>query len=46
MRRRGLALPDDADALALTFARLAYRPNPGDERRYEEGLRRLRRSVV
>jgi hypothetical protein len=29
MRKRGLASPDDAYALALTFARPVYRPDPG-----------------
>jgi hypothetical protein len=46
MRRRGLAPPDDADALALTFAHPVFKPDPGEERRYEEKLRRLRRSIV
>jgi hypothetical protein len=46
MRRRGLASPEDADALALTFAHPVFMPDPGEERRYEEGLRRLRRSIV
>ncbi|MBV8413198.1 MAG: terminase [Alphaproteobacteria bacterium] len=46
MRRRGLASPDDADALALTFARPVYRPDPVEERRYEERLQQLKRRVV
>jgi hypothetical protein len=46
VRRRGLASPDDADALALTFAWPVYRPDPAEERRYEEKLRQLRRSIV
>jgi hypothetical protein len=46
MRTRGLASPDDADALALTFARPVYVTDPGEERRYEEKLRQLRRRVV
>ena len=46
MRRRGLASPDDGDALALTFARPVARRDHDEERRYEEGLQRLRRRVV
>ena len=46
MRRRGLASPDDGDALALTFAYPVVRPDPAEERRYEEGLRRLKRRIV
>jgi len=37
MRRCGLASPDDADALALTFADPVVRRDPAEERRYEEG---------
>ena len=46
MRRRGLASPDDADALALTFAHPVFMPDPGEERRYQEKLRQLKRRIV
>jgi hypothetical protein len=46
MRRRGLASPDDADALALTFAHPVFLPDPAEERRYEEKLRQLKRRIV
>jgi hypothetical protein len=46
MRRRGLASPDDGDALALTFALPVAKRDYAEERRYEEGLKRLRRMVV
>jgi hypothetical protein len=46
MRRHSLASPDGADALALTFAHPVFMPDPGEERRYEENLQRLRRSIV
>ncbi len=46
MRRRGLASPDDGDALALTFAHPVARRDWAEERRFEEGLQRLRRGVV
>jgi hypothetical protein len=46
MRRRGLASPDDADALALTFAHPVFMPDPAEERRYEEKLRQLKRRIV
>jgi hypothetical protein len=46
MRRRGLASPDDGDALALTFARPVAKRDWAEERRFEEGLQRLRRRVV
>jgi hypothetical protein len=46
MRRRGLASPDDGDALALTFARPVARFDYAEERRFEEGLKRLRRAIV
>ncbi|MBV8186143.1 MAG: terminase [Alphaproteobacteria bacterium] len=46
MRRRGLASPDDGDALALTFAHPVAKRDYAEERRYEEGLKRLRRMVV
>jgi hypothetical protein len=46
MRRRGLASPDDGDALALTFAHPVAKRDWAEERRFEEGLQRLKRSVV
>jgi hypothetical protein len=46
MRRRGLSSPDDADALALTFAYPVFRTDPAEERRYEELVRSLKRRVV
>ena len=46
MRRRGLASPDDGDALALTFAYPVERRDWAEERRFEEGLTRLKRWVV
>ncbi len=46
MRRRGLASPDDGDALALTFAYPVAKKDWAEERRFEEGLKRLRRWVV
>jgi hypothetical protein len=46
MKRRGLASPDDADALALTFAYPVFRTDPAEERRYQELLRELKRRVV
>ena len=46
MRRRGLASPDDGDALALTFAYPVAKRDWAEERRFEEGLARLRRSIV
>ena len=46
MRKRGLASPDDGDALALTFAHPAAKRDWAEERRFEEGLARLRRRVV
>jgi hypothetical protein len=45
MKQRGLASPDDGDALALTFAYPAKR-DWAEERRFEEGLKRLKRWVV
>jgi hypothetical protein len=38
MRKRGLASPDDGDALALTFAYPVERRNWEDERRIQEKL--------
>jgi hypothetical protein len=46
MRRRGLASPDDGDALALTFAYPVARRDWAEERRFDEGLQRLKRWVV
>jgi hypothetical protein len=46
MKRRGLASPDDADALALTFAYPVFKTDPAEERRYQELLRELKRRVV
>ncbi|MBY0317935.1 MAG: terminase [Reyranella sp.] len=46
MRRRGLASPDDGDALALTFAYPAIRRDWAAERRLEEKLAKLKRWVV
>jgi hypothetical protein len=45
MKRRGLASPDDGDALALTFAYLVAKKDWAEERRFEEGLKRLRRWI-
>ena len=45
MRRRGLASPDDGDALALTFAYPVAKKDWAEERRFEEGLQRLNRLV-
>ncbi|MPZ32577.1 MAG: hypothetical protein GEV13_16525 [Rhodospirillales bacterium] len=46
MRKRGLASPDDGDALALTFAYPAYRANREEERRSAEKLAVLKRRIV
>ena len=46
MRKRGLASPDDGDALALTFAYPVHRRSWEEDRRIEEKLARLRRRVV
>jgi hypothetical protein len=46
MRRRGLASPDDGDALALTFAYPVFAIDWAEERRIEEKLKRLKRHVV
>ena len=46
MRRRGLASPDDGDALALTFAYPVLKRDWATERRIEEKLAKLRRWVV
>ena len=45
MRKRGLASPDDGDALALTFAHPVTKKDWAEERRFEEGLEKLRRWV-
>ena len=45
MRRRGLASPDDGDALALTFAHPVAKKDWAEERRFEEGLQRLKEWV-
>jgi hypothetical protein len=45
MRRRGLVSPDDGDALALTFAGPVAKRDWAEERRYQEGLARLRRMI-
>jgi hypothetical protein len=46
MRRRGVASPDDADALALTFAYPVAKRDWAEERRFDEGLQRLKRWIV
>jgi hypothetical protein len=46
MRWRGLASPDDGDALALTFAYPVAKRDWAEERRFEEGLTRLKRWIV
>jgi hypothetical protein len=46
MRRRGLASPDDGDALALTFAYPVARKDWAEERRFDESLARLKRWVI
>ncbi len=46
MRKRGLASPDDGDALALTFAYPVERRSWEAERRFEEKLANLRRRIV
>jgi hypothetical protein len=46
MKRRGLASPDDGDALALTFAYPVAQTDWAEERRYEELLRSLKRRIV
>ena len=43
---RGLASPDDGDALALTFAYPVAKRDWAEKRRFEEGLQRLKRWVV
>ena len=46
MRRRGVASPDGGDALALTFCYPVAKRDWAEERRFEEGLQRLKRWVV
>ena len=46
MKRRGLASPDDGDALALTFAYPVATRDWAEERRLEEKLQKLRRWAV
>ena len=46
MRRRGLASPDDGDALALTFAYPVERRNWQEELRVQEKLAVLKRRIV
>jgi hypothetical protein len=46
MKRRGLASPDDGDALALTFAYPVAQRCEAEERRVEELIRGLKRRVV
>jgi hypothetical protein len=46
MKRRGLASPDDGDALALTFAYPVAQRSEAEERRLEELIRGLKRRVV
>jgi hypothetical protein len=46
MRKRGLASPDDGDALALTFAYPVIKRDWAHERRIEEKLRQLKRRFL
>ena len=46
MRRRGLASPDDGDALALTFAYPVYKTDWAEEHRTQEKIDRLKRYVL
>jgi hypothetical protein len=46
MRRRGLASPDDGDALVLTFAYPVAKRDWAEERRFEEALQKLKRWIV
>ena len=46
MRGRGLASPDDGDALALTFAYPVAKRDWAEERRFDEGLQKLKRWIV
>jgi hypothetical protein len=45
-RRRGLASPDDGDALAFTFAYPVSKRDLAEERRFDEALMRLKRWIV
>jgi hypothetical protein len=44
--KRGLASPDDGDALALTFAYPVAKRDWAEERRFEDALQKLKRWVV
>lgn len=46
MRKRGLASPDDGDALALTFAMPVAQRDAREERRTEELMTALRRRII
>ena len=46
MRRRGLASPDDGDALALVFAYTVAKRDWAEECRFDEALQKLKRWVV
>ena len=46
MRKRGLASPDDGDALALTFAYPVIKRDWAEERRIEEKLRQMKRRFL
>lgn len=46
MRKRGLASPDDGDALALTFAYPVVPRSDGDDLRTDELIQNLKRRVV
>ena len=46
MKRRGLASPDDGDALALTFAYPVAARDGAEERRLDEAIGKLRQWVV
>jgi hypothetical protein len=45
-RWRGIASPDDGDALALTFAYPVAKRDWAEERRFDEALQKLKRWVV
>ena len=45
VRKRGLASPDDGDALALTFAYPVQRRDTAGDWRLDEKLERLRRAM-
>jgi len=46
MRRRGLASPDDGDALALTFAQPVAKIDYREERLLAEAIQRWKRAIV